>query len=113
MSSVANAVVVLITASSEEEGAALSQVLVESRAAACVNMLPGVQSLYWWKGERESAREVLLIAKTRASLVPRVVELVKQHHSYTVPEVVALPVVGGNPDYLSWLAGETEEKASP
>jgi periplasmic divalent cation tolerance protein len=97
----------LITASDEAEGNKVAGALLEARLAACVNMVPGVSSRYWWQGALESAQEALLIVKTRRSLLEQVVATVKASHSYTVPEIIALPILGGNPDYLAWLRTET------
>ncbi|MFH1652185.1 MAG: divalent-cation tolerance protein CutA [Chloroflexota bacterium] len=99
--------VVLITVSGAEEARKVAGVLLEQRQAACVNIVPGVSSRYWWEGKLEDATESLLIVKTRADAVPEVVRLVKETHSYSVPEIIALPVIGGNPDYLDWLDRET------
>ena len=107
MTSGSGQVVVLVTASSEVESGKIADTLLEQRKAACVSVVPGVVSRFWWQGKLDSARESLLIIKTRAALVPEIVELVKKVHSYTVPEVVALPVVAGNRDHLDWLDRET------
>ncbi len=98
--------VVFITVSGEEEARRIAGVLVEARKAACVNIVSGVDSVFWWKGELDSERESLLIVKTRAALLSEVVELVKGAHSYDVPEIIALPIVAGNEDYLDWLDQE-------
>ena len=95
-------VVVLVTAP-DAEAQGLAEVLVREKKAACVNIVPGVRSTYWWQGEIESDDESLLIIKTRLSLLDGLVEAVKKTHSYEVPEVIALPVVGGNRDYLDWI----------
>ena len=81
--------------------------LVERRLAACVNILPGMVSHYWWQGAIERGEEVVMIVKTRASLVDRVCEAVKQAHVYTTPAIVVLPIEGGDPAYLGWLLAET------
>lgn len=99
--------VVLVTVSSEEEGLKVARSLVERRLAACVNVVPGVRSIYRWKGAVQDERELLLVAKTREELLPRVVAAVKELHSYTVPEVIALPVLSGNESYLAWVKEET------
>jgi periplasmic divalent cation tolerance protein len=96
-------IIVLITAGSEEEAHKIAKLLVNERKAACVNILPRVDSLFWWEGKIDSARESLLLVKTKASLFPEVVELVKKAHSYEVPEVIALPIIVGSEDYLKWL----------
>lgn len=102
-----DAIVVLITTASEDEAARIARILVEKRLAACVNSVNEVRSLYWWQGKIDSAHETLLIVKSRLSLLSALTEAVKEIHSYSVPEVIALPVVGGNPDYLEWLEKET------
>jgi periplasmic divalent cation tolerance protein len=100
-------VVVFVTASSEEEAEKIAGLLLEKRKAACVNVIPRVQSRFWWQGKLDSTQESLLIIKTRAALVPELTEIVKKAHSYTVPEIVALPIVAGNNDYLDWVDRET------
>jgi periplasmic divalent cation tolerance protein len=99
----ANKIVVLITTSSEEEAHNIAELLVNGKKAACANIVPGVDSIFWWEDKLDSARESLLLVKTRASLFPEIVELVKRTHSYEVPEILALPIIGGNEDYLKWL----------
>ena len=101
-------IVVLITTSSEEEAHSIAGVLLNQRKAACVNIVPRVDSYFWWQGKLNSARESLLIVKTKASLLPEVVSLVKKNHSYEVPEVIGLPIIGGNEDYLKWLDSKVE-----
>ena len=98
-----NSVVVLITAASEEEAHKIAELLVNEKKAACVNIVPLVDSLFRWKGEIESAHESLLLVKTRGSLLSEVISTVKQVHSYEVPEIIALPIIGGNREYLKWL----------
>ena len=102
-------VVILITASTGEEAQQIADKLLAQRKAACVNIIPNVHSLFWWKGELDSAEETVLIVKSRASLIDEIVSLVKEVHSYEVPEVIALPLVGGNQDYLNWLSAELRD----
>ena len=99
----ADRIVVLITTGNEEEGRKIAELLVNQRKAACVNTVSRVDSLFWWEGKLDSARESLLIVKTKASLFPEIVELVKRVHSYEVPEIIALPIIAGSEDYLTWL----------
>jgi periplasmic divalent cation tolerance protein len=99
----ADKIVILITTSGEEEAHKIAELLVNGRKAACVNIVPKVDSLFWWKGTLDSARESLLLIKTKASLFPEIVELVKRTHSYEVPEIIALPIIAGSEDYLKWL----------
>jgi len=96
-------VVVLVTASNEEEGLAISRALVEEELVACVNMVEKVRSIYKWRGKIEDDAETLLIIKTGADNLPEVITRVKELHSYDVPEVIALPIVEGNKAYLKWI----------
>ena len=98
---------VYITCASMAEAEDIGSVLVERRLAACANILPGMRSLYWWQGKVERGEETVLIVKTRSELVKELTEAVKAVHSYDVPCVVALPVTGGNPDFLKWIGDET------
>ena len=100
--------VVFITTSSYDEARKIASALVDQRKAACVNIVPKVNSLFRWKGKIEEAEESLMMVKTRAELFTDVVGLVKSIHSYEVPEIIALPIVEGNAEYLSWLEEETE-----
>lgn len=95
--------VVLITVSSSEEGEKIARQILEKKFAACVNIVPGITSLYWWKGKIETASEFLLIVKTKMSLFDSLMSLVKKIHSYTVPEIICLPIEKGNKDYLDWI----------
>ena len=81
--------------------------LLAERKAACVNIIPKVESHYRWQGKIESDDELLLIVKTRITLLDEIITLVKENHPYTVPEIIALPIVGGNADYLQWIEKET------
>lgn len=96
-------IVVLITADDAGEGREIARALVERRKAACVNVVRGVESVFRWEGEPDEARESLLVVKTKASLLPELTELVKKMHSNEVPEIISLPITGGNADYLRWL----------
>lgn len=95
--------VVLVTTPGRAVSEKLSKGLVKGRLAACVNRVPGLQSRYWWKGKIETAREELLVIKTRKELLQKLTRWVKTHHPYKVCEVVALPIAAGNPDYLQWI----------
>jgi periplasmic divalent cation tolerance protein len=98
---------VYMTAGTKEEAVKIGKELVSERLAACVNVIDKMSSIYWWEGEVQQDEEVVLIAKTRESLVNELVEKVKTRHSYSVPCVVALPIVGGNQAFLDWIADET------
>jgi len=103
-----NPIVVLITASGAQEARYIADELLAAHLAACVNILPEVSSHYWWQGKIESAREALLMAKSRAELLDDIIKHVKKLHSYEVPEIIALQIAGGNTDYLNWIKNETK-----
>ncbi len=103
-------IVIMVTCSSETEAHKIAHRLLTGRRAACVNIVPRVDSSYWWKGKLESAHESLLIIKTKTSLLSEVVDVVKKAHSYEVPEIIALPILGGNHDYLKWIDEEVRER---
>jgi periplasmic divalent cation tolerance protein len=94
---------VYMTAGGLEEARRIGRELVESRLAACVNILPGMQSVYRWEGKIEEAAEVVMIAKTTASCVAALAERVKSLHSYDCPCVVSLQVDGGHQPFLEWI----------
>ena len=96
-------IIVLITASSDEEAEKIARTLVADRLAACVNIIPGIRSIFFWDGKTQDERETLLVAKSTASHMERITARVKELHSYSVPEVIALPVTAGSPGYLAWL----------
>jgi periplasmic divalent cation tolerance protein len=96
-------IVVLISASSEGEARKIATLLVKEKKAACVNIVPGVDSFFRWKGKMDSARESLLLVKTRASLFSEIISLVRETHSYEVPEIIALPIIDGSEEYVQWL----------
>jgi periplasmic divalent cation tolerance protein len=102
-------VVIFITAGTDEEAHKVAEALLKNKDAACVNIVPRIRSLFWWHDKLDSAQESLLIVKSKASLLSEIVRLVKQVHSYDVPEVIALPIIGGNPDYLDWIGKEVKQ----
>jgi periplasmic divalent cation tolerance protein len=102
------AVLVYTTYPSIVEAERAGRSLVERRLAACVNVLPGMVSHYWWQGAVERGEEVVMIVKTRASLIERVRAAVKEMHSYTTPAFMVLPVESVDEAYLGWLMAETE-----
>jgi periplasmic divalent cation tolerance protein len=99
---------VLTTAGSQEEAKKIAHALVERRLAACVNILPQIESVYRWQGKVESATEWLLVIKTRASSFERVRDAIQELHSYELPECVMLEVAEGDKAYLDWLAKNAE-----
>lgn len=100
-------IVVFITASNEGEAARIARTLVEERLAGCVNIVRGIRSIYSWQGKVEDEPEVLMIAKTGTALFESLSKRVKELHSYTVPEIIALPIADGSEDYLAWLGDVT------
>ena len=98
---------VLVAAPTEKEAQKLARGLLEEKIAACVNLIPGVQSQYWWKGKIESAHEAILLIKTQKALVDTVIGYIRENHSYELPEVIALPVMEGDKEYLNWLGAQT------
>ncbi len=103
------AVFVYITVGSREEAVRIGRALVEERLAACANLIGGMRSIYRWQGQIEEAEEVVVVAKTRDDLLQSLTDRVRSLHSYECPCVVGLPVAGGLPDYLEWIASETLE----
>eukprot|EP01098_Paradermamoeba_levis_P008266 TRINITY_DN3432_c0_g1_i2.p1 TRINITY_DN3432_c0_g1~~TRINITY_DN3432_c0_g1_i2.p1 ORF type:complete len:199 (+),score=47.07 TRINITY_DN3432_c0_g1_i2:39-599(+) len=99
--------VVLVTVPNVEVGRKISSDLLTNKLVACVNIVPGVESHYWWKGEITKDSELLLIIKTRTQLVPALTSRVKQIHSYTVPEVISFQIHQGSQDYLNWILSST------
>ena len=100
---VSDAIVVFMTASNGEEAARLADMLVGAHLAACVQILPEMESVYRWQGKIERAAEILLIAKTTQSKFEELEREVRALHSYDTPEIIAVPVVAGSARYLEWL----------
>ncbi|KAF0177852.1 MAG: periplasmic divalent cation tolerance protein [Nitrospirae bacterium] len=101
-------IVVFITAPNEEEAAKMARVLVEEKLAGCVNIVRSISSIYSWQGKTEDDSEALMICKTKKSLFDALKERVIQLHPYTVPEIVALPIIAGSEKYLDWLREVTQ-----
>ena len=95
--------IVLSTAGSDEEARRIARYLVERQLAACVNIVPRVESIFRWKGKIESSHEYLLLIKTSADQFPAVRDAIGELHSYELPECIALSVEDGSSDYLDWL----------
>jgi periplasmic divalent cation tolerance protein len=98
-----DAVIVLITASSGDEAAKIATALLNEHLAACVNIVPEVRSLFFWEGRTQDACEVILICKGRLPLVEKLIIRVKELHSYSVPEIIVLPIIAGSREYLAWV----------
>lgn len=95
-----------VSAGSRDEAVKVADSLLDARLAACVQIVGPIESRYWWRDEREVATEWLCLVKTRTALLDRVVAAVRAAHSYETPEVVAVPIVGGDTAYLTWLEDE-------
>jgi periplasmic divalent cation tolerance protein len=102
-------IVVLITTGSEAEAKGIARELVAQELVACVNVLPGVRSIFRWEGQVVEEQEVLLVAKTVSQAFEGVATLVKSMHSYSLPEVIALSIQQGLPEYLSWVQDSTKQ----
>jgi len=106
-------ILVLITAPSVEVAEQLARQLLQERLAACVNLIRNMHSLYWWQGEIQSDSETLLMVKTRRQgFEERFIPFVKSHHPYQVAEILALPILTGNTEYLEWVVQETQPKSA-
>ena len=101
---------VYITCAHLKQARAIGRTLVRERLAACANIIDNMNSLYWWEGTVHDECETVLIAKTRRALVPALTARVRQLHSYKVPCVAALPLIGGNPGFLRWIRAETARR---
>jgi len=106
-------IIVFVTAGSEEVAERIGKAVVEERLAACANIVPGVRSIYRWKGRIEDDRELLIIMKTRAALFPRLRDRIRQLHTYEVPEIICADIRDGLPDYLKWIVDSTDDVSSP
>lgn len=102
-------VAVYITTRNAKEARKIGSILLHERLAACINIIPEIESIYWWNNKVEQHGESLLIAKTKKELVKKIIKVVKENSSYSVPCVNALQIVKGNPDYLKWIDQETRQ----
>ena len=98
---------VYMTKGSVEEAKSIGHILVGQNLAACVNLLENMKSIYKWEEKLEESKEVIMIAKTRKTLMPKLIETVNSLHSYDCPCILALSIQGGNPDFLSWIERQT------
>ena len=99
----ANELVGLVTCSTKAEARKLARAVLSKKLAACVNIVPGLESHYWWQGKLEHTKECLLLIKTTRANIKSVVHAVKSAHSYSVPEVIFLPIQSGDRNYLKWV----------
>jgi len=96
-------IVIFVTASNKKEARKIASRLVKDKLAACVNILDKVESVFLWEGKIEKAEESLLIIKSKKEKLPKIISVVKSLHSYTVPEIIALPIIAGDKSYLRWI----------
>ena len=97
-------ILILVTCANKKEALFIKEHLLKKRVVACVNIISNVSSFYWWQGKIDSGKEVLLMLKSEQKLLKNIIKIVKQNHSYKVQEVIALPIIGGNSDYLKWIS---------
>lgn len=95
--------VVYITAPDGKQAKRLARVVLEKKLCACVNIIKNIESFFWWRGKIDSAKEMLMIVKTRKSLLPKLIKAIRSIHSYEVCEIIALPIIAGNKPYLEWI----------
>lgn len=96
-------IIVLVTCAQKKEAQRIAEALVEKRLAACVNIIDKISSIFYWQGKIDSAKELLLVVKTKKTKLPKIIKLVKSLHSYNVPEIIAVPVISGDKNYLKWI----------
>ena len=97
---------VFVTVPGLKDGNRMSKEILTSRLAACVTVIPGVRSMYWWEGKLAQAKEAMLVVKTTRSQYRRLERKILELHSYKVPEIIAVPVVAGLPQYIEWVGDE-------
>ncbi len=100
-------ILIFVTAANRKEADKIASSLVKARLAACVNIIGNVRSLFWWQGKADSAKEIILIIKTKKALLNKLIKKVKSLHSYQVPEIIASPIIGGDKKYLEWINEST------
>ena len=96
-------IVILVTCANKNQAKKIAAGLINAKLAACVNIIPGVESLFWWENKMDHADEVLLIVKSKKTKLARIIKKVRSLHSYSTPEIIALPIIAGDKDYLKWI----------
>ena len=96
-------IIILITCAKKKEALKIGKALLEKKLVACVNIVDKVESLFWWESKIDRTRECLIIAKSTRARFDKIIKMVKSLHSYLVPEIIGLPVLGGNKTYLDWI----------
>jgi len=100
--------VIYVTTNNMQTARKISRTLVKEKLVACVNIIPKIESIYWWKDKIEKGKEVALIAKTVEKNVKKTIHRIKELHTYDVPEIIVLPIVGGLKEYLNYIVDETK-----
>lgn len=103
-----SAIIISITASSDEEARKIATTLVNEKLVACVNIIPKIHSIYWWEDKVCQEGEIMLIAKSKQSLFSAIMDRVQSLHSYKVPEIISFPISEGLPEYLNWIEEVTK-----
>ncbi|THJ23784.1 MAG: divalent-cation tolerance protein CutA [Nitrospira sp. CG24D] len=103
-------IIVFVTVPGLREGSRISKAILTSRLAACVNVIPGVQSMYQWKGKIVREKEAMLVMKTTRARYQKLEQKIKQLHPYEVPEVIAMPLICGSPQYIEWVKREVANR---
>ena len=96
-------IVVLVTVPTKSEAEKIAKAILSKKVCACVNIISGIKSIFFWKGKINNAKETLLVIKTKKSAYKNLEKIIKKNHSYTVPEIIALPVILGSKEYLNWI----------
>lgn len=104
-----NAVTLYVTVGDKEEGIRIGRAMVEAKLAACANVIDGITSIFSWENQIQDESESVLFAKTRHELIDDATALIIDEHSYDCPCVVALPITGGNPEFIEWIKSETKQ----
>lgn len=104
-------IVVFVTVSNKREADKIAHALIEKKLCACVNIAGNIQSVFWWQGKADTAKETLLIIKSKRAKLSGIIKLVKALHSYAVPEIIALPVLAGEKKYLHWIDDSVRKSA--
>ncbi|MFH1191037.1 MAG: divalent-cation tolerance protein CutA [Candidatus Omnitrophota bacterium] len=96
-------IIVLVTAKDKKEAQKISVGLVKAKLAACVNIVDGVNSIFFWAGKIDQAKELLLLIKSKQEKLSQIIKLVRSLHSYEIPEIIAIPIIAGDRPYLRWI----------
>jgi periplasmic divalent cation tolerance protein len=98
-----------VTTKNHKEAQTIAEQALKERVAACANIFPETETIYWWQGSMQHATESVLILKTTVDLVEKATEVIKHWHSYSTPCILSIPIESGHPDYIAWLKGEVRQ----